>query len=321
MNLHAPKVLRRGAYPAWGVYANVFMGRDDSRVEYRVDGGDWKPMQRVQQPDPRLLAENLRDDAAEALRGYDRSPEADAVGAPVARRAADRPRRGRTSRRSARVRCVAGRTARRDPLSPRRCRGVMPWPLPCPVDLPIKRFATQAAWEKWLAAHAGEKGVWLKIAKKDQGVTSVTYAEALDVALCHGWIDGQKRGCDEQYFLQRFTPRRPKSLWSKINIGKAEQLIASWPHGRGRPARSRGRQGRRSLAGGVRRRPATWKCRRSWRRRWRGIPKARRFFEQLDRTNRYAFCWRVQTAKKPETRQARVAKFIAMLERGEKIHG
>lgn len=76
MNLHAPKVLRRGAYPAWGVYANVFMGRDDSRVEYRVDGGEWKPMQRVPQPDPRMLAENMRDDAAEALRGYDRSPEA-----------------------------------------------------------------------------------------------------------------------------------------------------------------------------------------------------------------------------------------------------
>ena len=76
MHLHAPKVLRRGAYPAWGVYANVFMGRDDSRVEYRVDGGEWKPMRRVHQPDPRLLAENARDDAAETLRGYDRSPEA-----------------------------------------------------------------------------------------------------------------------------------------------------------------------------------------------------------------------------------------------------
>ena len=76
MHLHAPKVLRHGAYPAWGVYANVFMGRDDSRVEYRVDGGEWKPMRRVQQPDPRLLAENVRDDSAEMLRGYDRSPEA-----------------------------------------------------------------------------------------------------------------------------------------------------------------------------------------------------------------------------------------------------
>jgi hypothetical protein len=76
MALHAPKVLREGAYPAWGVYANVFMGRDDTRMEYRVDGGDWKPMAKVSQPDPRLLVENMRDDLAEELRGYDRSPEA-----------------------------------------------------------------------------------------------------------------------------------------------------------------------------------------------------------------------------------------------------
>jgi len=77
MALHAPKVLRRGAYPAWGVYANVFMGHDRTRVEYRVDGGDWEPMAQVARPDPRLLAENARDDAADALRGYDRSPEAE----------------------------------------------------------------------------------------------------------------------------------------------------------------------------------------------------------------------------------------------------
>ena len=76
MALHAPKVLRKGAYPAWGVYANVFMGEDDTRVEYRVDDGDWQPMKKVLQPDPNLLAENMKDDAADALRGYDRSPEA-----------------------------------------------------------------------------------------------------------------------------------------------------------------------------------------------------------------------------------------------------
>jgi len=96
-----------------------------------------------------------------------------------------------------------------------------------PADLPIKTFKTEAAWEKWLTAHGNENGVWLKIAKKGKGVTSVSYAEALDVALCHGWIDGLKKSCDDQYFLQRFTPRRPRSLWSKINIGKVEQLIAS----------------------------------------------------------------------------------------------
>ena len=77
IGLHAPKVLRQGAYPAWGVYANVYMGDDDTRVEFRVDGGEWKPMKKVMQPDPNLLAENMRDDAADALRGYDRSPEAE----------------------------------------------------------------------------------------------------------------------------------------------------------------------------------------------------------------------------------------------------
>ena len=95
-----------------------------------------------------------------------------------------------------------------------------------PDDLPVKPFRNAAAWEKWLSAHGGGKGVWLKIAKKGSGIASVTYAEALEVALCHGWIDGQKRGCDEMFFLQRFTPRRPKSLWSKINIDHVERLVA-----------------------------------------------------------------------------------------------
>ncbi|MGH8077775.1 MAG: YdeI/OmpD-associated family protein [Lysobacter sp.] len=189
-----------------------------------------------------------------------------------------------------------------------------------PTDLPIKLFSSQATWEKWLTAHGGEPGVWLKIAKKNQGVTSVTYAEALDIALCYGWIDGLKRACDEQFFLQRFTPRRPKGLWSKINIAKVERLLAA----------------NRVAAAGLREIEAA-KADGRWHAAYDSAsnmevppelaaalakkPKARKFFEQLDRTNRYAFCWRVQTAKKPETKQARVDKFIAMLERGEKIHG
>lgn len=188
-----------------------------------------------------------------------------------------------------------------------------------PTDLPIQLFRDAAAWEKWLAKHGDAPGLWLKIAKKDQGVTSVTYAEALDVALCYGWIDGLKRACDEQYFLQRFTPRRPKSLWSKINVGKIEQLLAA---GRMQPAGLREVEAARADG------------------RWQaayhaasgmdvpveladalaGNPKARAFFEQLDRTNRYAFCWRVHTAKKPETRLARAARFVEMLAKGEKIH-
>ncbi len=105
--------------------------------------------------------------------------------------------------------------------------------MPVPDDLPIQYFQDETAWELWLSTHAGSKGLWLKIAKKDSGIASVNYAQALDVALCHGWIDGQKRGFDEQFFLQRFTPRRPRSLWSKINIGKVEGLIAN---GRMQPA-------------------------------------------------------------------------------------
>lgn len=189
-----------------------------------------------------------------------------------------------------------------------------------PDDLPVKLFKTAAAWEKWLAAHAGEGGAWLKIAKKDSGVASVSYAEAIDVALCHGWIDGLKRSCDAQHFLQRFTPRRPGSLWSKINVAKVEQLISA-----GRMREGGQREVDAAKADG--RWQAAYDSARNM-----PVPeelaaalaknrKAKAFFEQLDKTNRYAFCWRVQTAKKPETRKARVDRLVAMLAKGEKIHG
>ena len=105
---------------------------------------------------------------------------------------------------------------------------------PAELDLPIRLFKSPAAWEKWLEAnHTKSKGVWMQIAKKDSGLSSATYQEALDVALCYGWIDGQKRPFDERTWLQRFTPRGPRSIWSKINTGKADALIKS---GRMRPA-------------------------------------------------------------------------------------
>jgi uncharacterized protein YdeI (YjbR/CyaY-like superfamily) len=188
-----------------------------------------------------------------------------------------------------------------------------------PTDLPIRHFRNAAAWEKWLAAHAGDEGAWLKIAKKDSGVASVSYAEALDVALCHGWIDGLKRSCDERFFLQRFTPRRPQSLWSRINVAKVEALVASG----------------RMQAGGLREVEAA-KADGRWGAAYdsasrstvpddlaaalRKNRKAAAFFEALDKTNRYSVLWRVQTAKKPETRAARIEKLVAMLARGEKIH-
>jgi uncharacterized protein YdeI (YjbR/CyaY-like superfamily) len=190
---------------------------------------------------------------------------------------------------------------------------------PRPVDLSTRHFRDAAAWEKWLLLHGDEKGLWLKIAKKESGVASVSYAEALDVALCHGWIDSQKRGFDDWFFLQRFTPRRPNGLWSKINIGHVERLIAC---GRMRPA-------------GLREVEAA-KADGRWDAAYAGaadmaVPdelaaalaknrKAGAFFDQLDKTNRYAVCWRVHTAKKPETRAARVEKLVAMLAKGEKIH-
>ena len=188
-----------------------------------------------------------------------------------------------------------------------------------PDDLPIQHFHNDKEWEQWLSDHSGSKGLWLKIAKKDSGIVSVNYAEALEVALCHGWIDGQKRGHDEQFFLQRFTPRRPRSLWSKINIGKVDALIASGPM---QPpglrevqvAKSDGRwdaayHGASSMEVPEELAAALAKNR-----------KAKAFFDALDKTSRYSFCWRVHTAKKPETRIARVQKFVAMLAKGERIH-
>lgn len=188
-----------------------------------------------------------------------------------------------------------------------------------PTDLPIIAFDDPGAWERWLIAQPDAKGLWLKIAKKDAGVVTVTYAEALDVALCHGWIDGQKRSFDERFFLQRFTPRRAKSLWSKINIGHVERLIAAG----------------RMHDGGLREIEAAkadgrWDVAYDSARTMEVPPelaaalarnrKAKAFFETLNGTNRYAVCWRVQTAKKPETRAKRVETLVAMLARGEKLH-
>ncbi len=188
-----------------------------------------------------------------------------------------------------------------------------------PADLPVKRFATRGAWSRWLEAHGDAPGLWLKIAKKGSGATSISYAQALDEALCHGWIDGMKRGLDERFFLQRFTPRRPKSLWSEVNVGKVEALVAA---GRMRPRGLREveaakRDGRWAAAYAS---ASRMEVPEELSRALQDDAKARAFFEGLDRTNRYAFCWRVQTARKPETRVARAAKFTAMMARGEKLH-
>jgi uncharacterized protein YdeI (YjbR/CyaY-like superfamily) len=188
-------------------------------------------------------------------------------------------------------------------------------------DLPILLFASKEELETWLEEnHAGTGGLWLKIAKKGSGVESVNYAEALELALCFGWIDSQKRGFDEVFFLQRFTPRRPRGKWSQINRAKAEELIAASAM---RPAgltevEAAKADGRWDAAyAGQRAATVPDDLKRVLDRN----KAAGEFFATLDSANRYAILYRLQEAKKPETRRKRLRKFIAMLERGEKIHG
>ena len=187
-------------------------------------------------------------------------------------------------------------------------------------ELPIHLFADPGELEAWLEENSDAcDGVWLKIAKKGTGKRSVTYAEALDLALCFGWIDSQKRGFDEVYFLQRFTPRRPRGRWSKINREKAEALIAAErmrPAGLAEVEAARA-DGRWEAAYEGQR---TAKVPEDLQRELDACPAAAEFFAGLDGTNRYAVIYRLNDAKKPETRERRLRKFIAMLERGEKIH-
>ena len=191
---------------------------------------------------------------------------------------------------------------------------------PFTPDLPVKLFKSQDAWAKWLETnHAKSPGIWMRIAKKDGGLTSVNYAEALDVALCHGWIDGQKRPLDEASWLQRFTPRGARSMWSTINKGKAKTLIES---GQMRPSgmaaiESAKADGRWDAAYGP---SSTAEVPPELRAALDRSPKAKAFFETLRGANRYALIYRVHTAKKAETKAKRVADFIARLERGETIH-
>jgi uncharacterized protein YdeI (YjbR/CyaY-like superfamily) len=185
--------------------------------------------------------------------------------------------------------------------------------------LPILMFGSAAEWEAWLEANPEADGVWVKIAKKSTGIESVRYPEVLESALCFGWIDARREALDDEHFLQRFVPRRPRSRWSRINRETAERLVAE---GRMRPAGLA--EVERAKADG----------------RWDAAydpqstsvvpddlaaelasrPAARAFFEALDSRNRYAILHRLQDAKKPETRARRLAKFVAMLEAGERIH-
>lgn len=183
-----------------------------------------------------------------------------------------------------------------------------------------RRFATQRAFETWLRKnHAASDGAWLLIAKAGAEASTLTYPQAVEAALCYGWIDGQKKGLDASHWLQRFTPRRARSLWSKTNRAKAEALIQS---GRMQPggmaeidrAKADGRWDKAYDGASTSVVPHDLQAALDAR------PEARSFFARLDGVNRYAVLWRVQTAGRPETRARRIETLVEMLARGEKIH-
>lgn len=181
-------------------------------------------------------------------------------------------------------------------------------------------FASPAALDAWLARHhASSPGIWLKLAKKGANVASISYAEAVEVALVWGWIDGQKRSLDADAWLQKLTPRGKRSIWSKINRDKALALIASGrmqPAGRAEVERAQ-EDGRWADAYDS---PRTAEVPEDLARALARNAKASAAFATLNGANRYAILWRVQTAKKPETRARRIADLVAMLARGEKLH-
>jgi uncharacterized protein YdeI (YjbR/CyaY-like superfamily) len=181
-------------------------------------------------------------------------------------------------------------------------------------------FATPADWEAWLEKeHERADEVWLKIAKKASGIESVTHAEALEVALCFGWIDGKRKAYDNDWFLQRFTPRRRGSKWSQVNRDKVEALIAA---GRMRPAGLREFEAARAdgrLANAYEP-PSKITVPPDLQREFDANPRAARFFETLDSQNRYAVLYRIQDAKRPETRARRIAQYVEMLAEGRKLH-
>lgn len=189
-----------------------------------------------------------------------------------------------------------------------------------PKELPIIFFSNAAAWEQWLEQHYMDyDGIWIKFAKKASGIPTVVYAEALDGALCYGWIDGQSKTLDDTYYLQKFTPRRPRSIWSKRNVEKVAQLIAA----------------KRMKSSGLAAVEAAKQDGR-WERAYESAskitvpadfqivldehPTAKAFFATLNQANRYAFLFRIHTAKRPETRAKRIALFIEMLSEHKTFH-
>ena len=187
-------------------------------------------------------------------------------------------------------------------------------------EMQVVSFASAEEWRKWIAEHhAKSNGVWLRLYKKDSGEKTVSYAEALEEALCYGWIDGQVNKYDATSYIQKFTPRRPKSIWSKRNTEKAERLI---------------QEGKMEKAG--MHQVALAKADGRWQQAYDSyknmkVPedflqllskneKAKTFFDGLNKANQYAIAWRLQTVKKPETREKRLKEILQMMSEGKKFH-
>ena len=187
--------------------------------------------------------------------------------------------------------------------------------------LPLLPFPSRPAFEAWLAAQPRDHpGLWLKLAKKGAGVESVSHSEMVDACLAHGWIDGLINALDERWYAIRCTPRRSRSKWSKINVDRAEALIAQGrmaPAGLAEVERARADGRWESAYAGQ----ATIEVPEDLRAALKTDPKAAAAFDALDRTNRYAVLYRLHDAKKPETRARRLEQFVAMLAEGRKLHG
>ena len=187
-------------------------------------------------------------------------------------------------------------------------------------DLEIIPFASATDWEQWLEQnHAISKGIWLQMYKKESGIESVTYPQALDVALCYGWIDGQLKTIDALSYARRFTPRRPRSIWSKRNIEHIARLTAE---GRMKPAGLKEAEaakadGRWDVAYDS---PGNMNLPDDFIIELSKNKSASEFYESLNKTNKYAICWRIQTAKGQKIREKRITEIVEMLVRKEKFH-
>jgi uncharacterized protein YdeI (YjbR/CyaY-like superfamily) len=184
----------------------------------------------------------------------------------------------------------------------------------------IISFLSQEEWGKWLSKNFDKsEGIWIKVFKKDSGTESITIPEALDEALCYGWIDGQRKSYDEKSFLQKYTPKRKKSLWSKVNTLNIERLTKLGkmkPAGIAEVERAKD-DGRWEAAYDS---PANMTPPKEFLKKLAKNKKAQEFYLTLNKTNTFAISWQIHTAKKEETKMRKIEKFIGMLERGEKIY-